>query len=297
MAKDTKNEMVPTGDVNSLLDIFSDSGFTGYENLDNSDFKLTRLKIVQSTSEEAGLDNVKIGEIYNSTLKTSSPSLKITIDGISKARVMWPDGKFKRGDSPICRSGDGKVGHFIPNNKPNSPRPEGGEYPCDKCPFSKWGMEGGERTKPDCNLSYSLLLMLDDDKTPARMNFGGTSYSVLKDFINQLMQKANKIGKNLPSYAFSVILSTKKESNEKGIYYVADLKFNPDTFFNHPVKGKIEGIKGMNELIESRNYADDINNMFGDMMTSVTAVDEETRFMASESSVEKADTSEEGSLF
>lgn len=286
-------------DVDGILDLFSDAESTGYENLDNSDFKLTRLKLIQPTSEEMELEGVRVGEIYNSTTKTSSPSMIITIADISKSRVLWPEGQFKRGDTPICRSGDGRVGHFHKNNLPNSPRPDGGEFACAQCPFAKWGTgKNGERLKPACNLSYSVLMILNADGTPARMNFGGTSYSVFKDFINQCMQKTAALGKKVPANIFNIVLSTSREKNEKGLYYVANLQFDPNSVLNHPKRGEIIGIKSLEEARMFRNLVEDANSMFGDMMTSVAAVDEESKFVeATEEEVSRAPQTEESSLF
>ena len=124
-ASEENKDLALNDDVSGILDLFSDAETTGYENLEQSDFRLTRLKLIQSTSEEVDLDGVKIGEIYNSTTKKSSPSLKVTIADIGKSRVLWPGEQFKRGDAPVCRSGDGKVGHFHKNNLPGSSRREG----------------------------------------------------------------------------------------------------------------------------------------------------------------------------
>lgn len=279
-APEESKDLVVHDDVSGILDLFSDVETTGYENLDNSDFKLTRLKLIQPTSEEIELEGVKVGEIYNSTTKKSSPSIAITIADISKSRVLWPGEQFKRGDAPVCRSGDGRVGHFHKNNLPNSPKPEGGEYPCANCPFAKWGVgKNGERLKPQCNLAYSVLMVLNEDKTPARMNFGGTSYSVFKDFINQCMQKTAALGKKVPANVFNVILSTTREKNDKGLYYVANLQFDPNSVLVHPKRGEIVGIKSLEEAKMFRNIVEDANNMFGDMMTSVAAVDEESKFV------------------
>ena len=290
------NNLAVPDDI-SFLDIYGDT-LTGYENLDQSDFKLTRLKIVQNTSEEAGFEGVKMGEIYNSTTKRSYPSLLVTIANVSKSRVLWPDGKFKRGDSPICRSGDGKTGHFLPNDKKGCPKPGGGEYPCGICPFADWGPN---KEKPPCNLAYSVLMVINEDQTPARMNFGGTSFSTFKDFINQCLQKSSSLGKAVPVNAFNIILSTTRESNEKGIYYVADLKFDPNSFINHPTRGKIEGVKAADEARQYRNLVEDVNNMFGAMMTSVSAVDEEAKFMGgapeAPNTASAAANTEEGNLF
>ena len=279
-APEENKDLALNDDVSGILDLFSDAETTGYENLDQSDFRLTRLKLIQSTSEEVDLDGVKIGEIYNSTTKKSSPSLKVTIADIGKSRVLWPGEQFKRGDAPVCRSGDGKVGHFHKNNLPGSPRPEGGEFPCANCPFAKWGVgKNGERIKPQCNLAYSALMILNEDRTPARMNFGGTSYSVFKDFINQCMQKTAALGKKVPANVFNVILSTSKQKNERGTYYVADLQFDPNSVLVHPKRGEIIGIKSLEEAKMFRNIVEDANSMFGEMMTSVAAVDEESKFV------------------
>lgn len=286
-------------DIGGILDLFSDEEMTGYENLDNTDFKLTRLKIIQNTSEELDIEGVKAGEIYNSTTKQSSPSIKVTIADISKSRVLWPEGPYKRGDTPICRSGDGRVGHFFKNNLPNSPKPEGGEFPCAQCPYSKWGVnKDGSSAKPPCNLSYSTLVILNEEKTPARINFGGTSYSEFKDFINQCMQKTASLGRKVPANIFNVIIGTRREKNDKGIYFVADLKFDPDSVLSHPTRGDITGIKSLEEAKMFRNIVADANTMFGDMMTSVASVDEESKFIESaETTITNNAPTEESTLF
>lgn len=292
-------ELSTSVEFEGLLGLFDDQDMTGYENLDNTDFKLTRLKFVQNTSAEVGDDGVKPGEIYNSVTKQSTKTLKLTIADISKSRVLWPGGKFKRGDKPICRSGDGKTGHFFKNDLPNSPKPEGGEFPCAQCPYSKWGVdEEGKSAKPACNLSYSTLVILNEDHTPARINFGGTSYSSFKDFINQCMKKTAALGRKVPVSIFNVNLSTTKESNEKGIYYIADLEFDPESVLDHPTRGKITGIKSLEEAKLFRTLVEDANAMFGDMMTSVSSVDEESNFVESAGDVsENTATTEDTTLF
>ena len=299
-APEEVKDLALNDDVDGILDLFSDVESTGYENLDNSDFRLTRLKLIQPTSEEIELEGVKVGEIYNSTTKKSSPSLAITIADITKSRVLWPGEQFKRGDAPVCRSGNGKVGVFHKNNLLNSPRPEGGEFPCDQCPFAKWGTgKNGEKVKPACNLSYSVLMILNEDQTPARMNFGGTSYSVFKDFINQCMQKSVALGKKLPANVFNVILSTTREKNDKGLYYVANLQFDPNSVLVHPKRGNIVGVKSLEEARIFRSIAEDAKNMFGEMMSSVAAVDEESRFVEvpADAVTTQSSNSEEGVLF
>ena len=191
-------------DLAGFEDYAREDSTTGLEIIDQTDLKMPKVKLVQAQSEEHTKDDVPVGHYYNAVTKEHSETIECIMLALGKSRVMWP-ATFKRGDKPLCRSFDGVR------------KTEGiGDGICAKCQYSQWG-EGGE--KPDCNLGY-VWLGVDSKNRPFRLNARGASMTPTKDFLNTVFPQLNRGGKQLGIFVFKLVLSSRKESNDKGTYYV-----------------------------------------------------------------------------
>lgn len=174
----------------------------GLEVMDQTDIKLPKIRLLQSNSIEVTKGGFKAGQFYNSITKTVTDSVPGILLSLAKSRVMWPD-KFKRGDEPTCRSFD-NITSFDGTKK------------CINCPFQDWDKAKAEgKNKPDCNMSYGWMGVLLESKSPFRITMGGMSVGPTKDFLNVIAPN------RLPAYVYHVIISSKQEENENGVFYVA----------------------------------------------------------------------------
>jgi hypothetical protein len=205
--KEEKKEVLSTSELS--LDIFSGKGSessegTGLEAVDQTDLKLPKVKIVQTTSEEFTKSKITPGFFYNNVTKQASETIDCILLALGKSRVMWPK-QFKRGDKPLCRSFDAVR------------KTEGcGDGTCQNCQYAKWP-ESGET--PDCTQGY-IWLAVDKDANPFRFPAQGASVAPTKDFLNAVVPKLSKGGKHLGIFVFKVRLSTEQQTNDKGTYYV-----------------------------------------------------------------------------
>lgn len=182
----------------------------GLERLDASDIKMPKMKIVQFTSKEFADGKAQPGQFYNSVTERAYDSLPCILLALGKRNTMWNQ-PFKRGELPLCYSADGKRGLTV----------SGEERHCAKCPYQDWNkaQERGEK-KPPCNMSYVWLgaVGMEDDKSLFRFITSGKSVSPTKNFLNEIAINM------LPPYVYNVLLTTKKEQNDQGIFYVLEYK-------------------------------------------------------------------------
>lgn len=224
VAKTTTNALAGLEGYEDLK-ITGGEGIDGLENLDPSDIKIPKIKIVQLTSQEVADGKARPGQFYNSLTQEATDTVECVLLQLGKTRVAW-EGVFKRGEEPKCRSFDGI-------------RSASGQL-CSKCKLKEWG---ANNEKPECNQGYTWLAALDNGEyTPFRIIASGTSVSPTKDFLNVLAQK------RYPIYVFRIVLSTEKKQNEQGTYYVIKYQFNEDENGIQPVpREHIEILKGMKE--------------------------------------------------
>lgn len=177
-----------------LFQANNESGFIpGFDDISAEDIKMPRIKLCQPTSKEVGDEKCKAGEFYNITTGDTYPELNVRLLSVSKGRTMWPE-QFKRGDSPICRSNNGRVSTDGKS--------------CSTCENCRWN--GNER--PLCNQTYTWLGLLDDD-APFRMSASGAAISNVKTFITECTRH------NVPPFTFKVKIVAEKQTNDKGTYY------------------------------------------------------------------------------
>ena len=190
-----------------VLNAFSlNDNRTGFEDIDASDLKLTRIKVVQKTSAEADIDGISPGDFYNSTSQVASKFLDVVIYGFKKQRSRWPE-VYAKGDQPLCISYDGRAAAFIKQD-------------CSKCPYQDWNKaRDAGKNKPECSENHVYYGVLAETNEPFAFSISGTGIAASKRFLTEIVNKGKM------SLLFNIKLETVKETNDKfGTYFV--VKFN-----------------------------------------------------------------------
>ena len=173
----------------------------GMEVVDETDLKLPKIKLLQATSKEVADNKGKAGQFYNTVTEVESDSIECTLLVLGKSRVMWKQ-PFKRGEEPLCRSFDGKVKFD-------------GKMQCKNCEYQDWDKaKSAGKNKPDCNMGYVWLAVNHADNRPFRLIASGSSVSNTKNLINEMSPK------KYPAYCYNTVLTSKKEQNDSGIFFV-----------------------------------------------------------------------------
>lgn len=179
-----------------------------------SDMKLPKIKLMQQTSQEATKSKGKIqpGQFYNTVTQVASDTVDCILLDQGKTMVMWKK-PFKRGEEPLCRSFDGKR------------KAEGcGDGNCETCQFSSQNSKAWDTakekglTKPDCNMGYVFLAIDCATKMPFRIIAAGASVKGARDFLNKLLPLG------VSPFACKVTLTSKQEENDQGIFYTINFE-------------------------------------------------------------------------
>lgn len=173
----------------------------GLEEMDASDIKIPVYQLLQPMSSVVQDEKGGAGQFYNTHTGESKDSILATFLSLTKTRVRWPD-EFSSGSKPLCRSFDGKHGMGNPGGN------------CKTCPLKEWG-ENNEA--PECRQGYNWLA-LDMDNNGSVFRFQAISSGIVptKKFLTEYMQEYG--GYQL--FVFNVKISSVKEKNNKGIFYV-----------------------------------------------------------------------------
>lgn len=257
------------------------SGMGEVEGIDvnASDMKLPKIKLLQQTSLEVTKSNgkFKAGQFYNTVTQEAFDEIDCILLNQGKSMIMWNE-KFKRGEDPICRSFDGKV------------KAEGcGDGDCTKCQYSSqnpiaWETAKKEdKTKPPCSMSYVFIAQDLKTGAPFRFIVGGASAANGKSFLNKLVPllKQNK----MPIFVTTCKLTSKQEENDQGIYYVINME-GPRP---NPKALKADGSRDDEAIEKLRADAELYKDLF---MTSIVQRD-----IVDVDYEQPQDTSEAGGLF
>lgn len=204
-----------------------------------SDMKMPKIKLLQSTSPEVTKSKGKIqaGQFYNTVTQEAMDSVDCVLLDQGKSMVMWKT-PFKRGDDPLCRSFDGKV------------KTEGcGDGRCETCQYSSqnpkaWNSLKENETKPPCNMSYVFLAKDCATGMPFRIIVAGASVSNAKDFLNKL------IPLNVSPFACKVTLTSEQQENDMGVFHVVKFEnFRPnDDVLNPDGTLDVEKYKALEDM-------------------------------------------------
>lgn len=181
--------------------------------VNSSDMKLPKIKLMQATSPEVtkGKGKVAAGQFFNTVTQEVEDEIDCVLLDQGKSMVYWKK-PFKRGEDPLCRSFDGKV------------KTEGcGDGKCETCQYSSqnpkaWNNLKDGETKPDCNMSYVFLAKNCKTNMPFRIIVSGASVKSCKNFLNKL------IPLRVAPFACKVTLKSHQEENDNGVFFVTDFE-------------------------------------------------------------------------
>jgi hypothetical protein len=177
----------------------------GLDELGRADMILPRVRLVQAQSQFSD----KAGELHNSLLNTTKPSINAIVIGVKRGRVMWP-GDFQRGQDPICASDDGATAREGLAGVMEDGEPTTG---CNACIYGDWGEDGAA---PPCALFYNFLAVdVDEGDVPFLIGFGRTSAKAGKQLVTLLKTFGFKR---------TLIIGTDKQQNDKGKYHILTVK-------------------------------------------------------------------------
>lgn len=221
----------------------SSTGGRGFGEMSNDDLIIPYAKLMQPLSPEIqDDDSIKAGMIVNSLTKLSyGKSMRFIPLIFQKKRIKW--NPREEGGGINCSS-LGAVSPTIGAN--HSPF-------CAQCKFSKW--ENNDPPKCDMFYTFPALVLGESDRMNklVAISFTRSSFGAGKKLINM----ARFAGGDIFSRPYE--LTTKKESNDKGTFFVLDVK----------VAGALEETEYQEaeqfyEMLSSMNYEvhqdDDLQN-------------------------------------
>lgn len=223
-----------------------DGQIKGFEHVDKNDLKIAVFTIMQPTSEMVTESEGKIipGTFYNTMTKSFVPEINTTLLTMIKTRVLWPK-PFKRGQKALCRSFDGVKGVGVPGGN------------CATCTKKEWG---SDNEPPACRMGYNWLgLDHDDDLKPFKYTAISSGVSPTKDFITTV----KRLGHHL--FIFKVKISSRKEKNESGTFYVPEYKITGpiDVKDAQMMADMLENFKSMFEEDVEMDLENDISGTMG----------------------------------
>lgn len=252
----------------------------GFENIDQDDLMLGKIKLLQATSDEVASRKGGPGQFYNSQTGTSSDEVICYFMKVSKPRSCF-ERPYKKGSKPKCRSIDGVCG--LPA--------EGGKRSCKGCPEADWdAAKAAGKTKPDCTESYAWLGALMDGDIPFRFTCSGENVKITRAFINTLIYKKASM------FCHVVKLTSVQTSNDKGTFYTVKYElvesYTPDEFAKLDPAKQQELVKAWTER---QNMATSLATFFD------RAIEHDTINVDSENVIDgntsEASKTEEGQLF
>lgn len=206
-------EMVATENLVLDLTLFdslksADGTIAGMEAMESSDIKMPRIKLVQSTSEEAQKGHCKAGQFYNSVTGEAKDKLNVVLLVMGKSRVRFEE-PYKRGAQPLCRSLDGKCSMD-------------GEI-CSGCEYADWDKaKDAGKDSPACRQGITWLFVEEDglNSIPPRIVVSGASMGEHKNFLTKLAGLGG-----YPPYILVTEITAEQQQNDKGIFYVMKFDF------------------------------------------------------------------------
>ena len=217
MPKTETKDLVQAESKNLTLDLSAFAEFQnkdgvalGLENVEVTDIKMPRHKLLQSNSVEVSTGKGKPGQFYNTLTGECSDELEVSLLCMGRSRVRF-EKPYKRGAQPVCRSFDAK-------------HSQDGEL-CKNCEFADWdkAKEAGENAPP-CreSLTWTFLENGAVGELPSRIIVSGASRAGHANFITMLT------GTGYPPFIFKTKISSAQTQNDSGIFYVMNFEIMTD---------------------------------------------------------------------
>lgn len=235
-----------------------DGNIKGLEAVDRSDLKIPVWQILQTNSELV-LDEVegaKAGLFYNSSSGGFASEIRAIFINMTKTRVRWPE-TYKSKSKAVCRSFNGIKGEGDPGML------------CERCPFKEFG-EGNK--SPECKQGYNWLgLDLDNGLRPFRYTAISSGVAPTKVFLTDL------VGTGFQMFVIEVVITTKKEKNDKGTFYVPSYKMKEQPIPKAIALQAMEVMESYKKMLEEDLRADIENTMAEEMEGEMVGEDGEQK--------------------
>jgi hypothetical protein len=202
LSPNTNQPIVISAVSNLPAQVSQNQEILGVETLTQADLYVPRIKLLQAMSDEVS-NREGIAGVWFSTLSGQSygTSFEFVPIRVSKSRVYFdPNNRTE----PICRSADGK---FNLN----------GEDCFSACPFPE-AKQWVERKPPACTESLDYLILPLEDDFPAVVSLMKSSYDAGRRLNTML------IAARCPAWSFVYELQAIKRQNEKGAFFIADVR-------------------------------------------------------------------------
>jgi hypothetical protein len=192
-----KQDALAKSEETAVANVDSLDGISG--SIDKSDISMSRITIIQPTSQQAG---ATIGVLFDTATGEEFEEINAVFLNVGKSRVRW-DQDAGLGNDPLCRSRDGKNGEGDPGGN------------CAVCPYAQWM----DNQKPECSLKYDFIGIDADTKMPFFLSLGGTSFGEGKKLITRCIRQSKKEGRSIPLYAFPVKITSLEVKSARGRFF------------------------------------------------------------------------------
>ena len=218
-------------------------GGHGFENVEQDDYVIPRIELVQKGSPVADDENHDIdpGDMVNSVTKEllaekGEPLLIIPLV-FDKNRTMWAS--KEPGSELLCRAPDNKTA-----KEPNGEDHNGEKTAdCSACVFSQWDREEGK--PPRCTEFKNFLCALPEyGMKQIALSMKSTSVKTAKRLNSALAATS------MDMYAHKIALVSKREKEGKFSWFIFD--FSPAGFVDD--KAEFAKAKAMYDALAGRDY-------------------------------------------
>lgn len=234
MATAPKSKAVAVKDDSAVVSVMPDfmkgEENTGLEHLDNSDFIMPIIKLMQATDEDVQTGLVAAGEFYHLTSKVSvGKEVRFIPCHIRKRYMLFrPQDDTSAGSAILARADDGK--HWSPGNASFDVKPKDSKKTVTwmtkptvaESRLDQFGTSDPEdpQSKPAATLIYDIVAILPDhpELSPVVISLKGSGVTKAKNFFTAL--KASKA----PMYGCVFTAYGSLDKNGKNSYWGYNIK-------------------------------------------------------------------------
>lgn len=174
----------------------------GFEETDNSDLVIPRIKVINALSPERQDGVAEEGDVINALTQESVKGKRFVPVKQYYTNIMWnPDRSAEQ--RMLCRSFDGKIGQC-----------DDGSVMCSKCCKNKFdNTKTGKDAQPKCTSYLNFLGFFEDCPMPVILSFARTNYNEGR----KLLSIAKSMRSAIWSYAYT--LDSKLITKDRNKWY------------------------------------------------------------------------------
>lgn len=207
--------LVAPAAVPSEIPAYLHSSGRGFENTEQADLIVPRVKLLQPLSPEVQEEGQEPGHLVNSVTKRDY-GITLTFIPVMhfKTRIRWAS--REPGSGLHCASDNGReIRTGVPHPYGN---PEGG---CLGCPEADWNEDAKDEKdkQPRCTLFYAFPSLVEGDDAPAAISMERTKVQAAK----KLLSLARYAGAGLDMFARKYRLESVLKKSGKYTYYTLDV--------------------------------------------------------------------------